>query len=65
MKYIIFFVLITVSFCFAQTISHLLPQEQFRKFHKLNVDDGLSQNLVTFIHQDNQGFLWFGTAGGL
>ena len=65
MKCILITVLITVSFCYAQKISPLLPQEQFRKFHKLTVDDGLSQNLVTFIHQDNQEFLWFGTAGGL
>lgn len=65
MKNIIFFVLIAVSFCMAQTTSRLLPAEQFRKFQKLTVDDGLSQNLVTFIHQDNQGFLWFGSAGGL
>jgi signal transduction histidine kinase/ligand-binding sensor domain-containing protein len=65
MKCLLLTVLITVSFCYAQTISPLLPQEQFRRFHKLTVDDGLSQNLVTFIHQDNQGFLWFGTAGGL
>jgi signal transduction histidine kinase/ligand-binding sensor domain-containing protein len=65
MKNIIIIVLIVVSFCNAQSTSPLLPPEQFRKFHKLTVDDGLSQNLVLFIHQDKQGFLWFGSAGGL
>ncbi len=65
MKNIIFIVLIVVSFCNAQLKSPLLPTEQFRSFHKLTVDDGLSQNLVLFIHQDRQGFLWFGSAGGL
>lgn len=65
MKYVIFIILITISPCYAQTTSPLLPTEQFRKFHKLSVDDGLSQNLVLFMHQDIQGFLWFGSAGGL
>lgn len=45
--------------------TELLPDEQFIKFNKLTVNHGLSQNLVIFIHQDVQGFLWFGTAGGL
>ncbi len=64
MKNIIFIILTVSSFCNAQTTSPLLPTEQFRKFHKLTVDDGLSQNLVLFIHQDKQGFLWFFSAGG-
>ena len=65
MKNILFIVLISLTVCSAQTTSQLLPTEQFRKFHKLTVDDGLSQNLALFIHQDKQGFMWFGTAGGL
>jgi len=35
------------------------------KFQKLDVNDGLSQNQVTFILQDELDFLWIGTAGGL
>ncbi len=42
-----------------------MPPGQFHRFHRLTVDDGLSQNLALFIHQDRQGFMWFGTAGGL
>jgi PAS domain S-box-containing protein len=35
------------------------------KFHKLGVENGLSQNVVTSITQDKQGFMWFGTMSGL
>ncbi len=42
----------------------LSPEHSFY-FHRLTVNDGLSQGLVTFMLQDCQGFMWFGTAGGL
>lgn len=35
------------------------------KFEHLNVIQGLSQNTVTCIFQDHQGYLWFGTKDGL
>jgi PAS domain S-box-containing protein len=35
------------------------------KFHRLSVDNGLSQNSVNCIAQDKFGFLWFGTRSGL
>ncbi len=35
------------------------------KFEHLTVKDGLSSNKVLSILQDNQGFMWFGTAEGL
>jgi diguanylate cyclase (GGDEF)-like protein len=32
---------------------------------KLSVEDGLSHNVVYAVHQDNRGFIWLGTEGGL
>ncbi len=35
------------------------------KFSFLTIKDGLSQSSVKCIHQDSDGYLWFGTADGL
>ena len=35
------------------------------QFQRLTLKDGLSQSQVFCIHQDRQGFLWFGTLDGL
>lgn len=35
------------------------------RFEQLSIEQGLSQNTVTAIVQDSQGFLWFGTREGL
>jgi ligand-binding sensor domain-containing protein len=35
------------------------------KFQRLSVENGLSQNTVNCIFQDNRGFMWFGTQNGL
>lgn len=45
--------------------ANLIPPAYFQPFHHISVNDGLSQDLCIFIHQDAKGFLWFGTAGGL
>lgn len=34
-------------------------------FDRLDINDGLSQNTVTSIIQDDKGFMWFGTKDGL
>jgi signal transduction histidine kinase/ligand-binding sensor domain-containing protein/DNA-binding response OmpR family regulator len=34
-------------------------------FQQFTVDDGLSQNNITSIHQDRKGFIWVGTRDGL
>jgi len=39
--------------------------ERRLEFEQFTVNDGLSQNFVTRILQDHQGFLWFGTRDGL
>ena len=41
----------------------IIPQEF--PFGHLSVEDGLSNNIVNCIHQDQLGFLWFGTEDGL
>jgi len=35
------------------------------RFEHITVNNGLSSNTVNCIYQDSQGFMWFGTAGGL
>lgn len=35
------------------------------RFEHINKEDGLSQNTITTIMQDKDGFLWFGTRDGL
>ena len=35
------------------------------RFNRISYNEGLSQNSVFSIHQDHQGFIWFGTLGGL
>jgi signal transduction histidine kinase/ligand-binding sensor domain-containing protein/DNA-binding NarL/FixJ family response regulator len=41
----------------------IFPQEYSVKF--LDISDGLSNNSVTTIYQDSDGFMWFGTYDGL
>ena len=43
----------------------LLAQHNKVNFKVLGVKDGLSQNIVTAVCQDKQGFLWVGTQRGL
>ena len=35
------------------------------KFNKISLEDGLAHSDITSIIQDNEGFIWFGTLGGL
>lgn len=44
----------------------MLPtRAQSIHFDRLDINDGLSQNTVTSIIQDDMGFMWFGTKDGL
>ncbi len=42
-----------------------LAQTQDVSFHHLTINEGLSQNAVFAILQDQKGFMWFGTKDGL
>ena len=41
-----------------------IVQHQYN-FKQKTVDDGLSNNRISAIHQDNRGFIWFGSYNGL
>ena len=43
----------------------LSRKDQIIQFEHITVDQGLSNNAVTGIVQDNQGFMWFSTFAGL
>lgn len=43
---------------------HLMSGDRLH-FHHLNMNDGLSQNSVYSIYQDQTGYMWFGTSDGL
>ncbi len=55
--FIVFFLLLNFSNSFAQ-------QPVFR-FEQITLEDGLSNNRIYDITQDNKGFLWIGTLDGL
>ncbi|MGH1363384.1 MAG: ligand-binding sensor domain-containing protein [Calditrichia bacterium] len=42
-----------------------LNANEQRKFERIDYEKGLSQNHITAIHQDRQGYMWFGTSDGL
>ena len=45
--------------------THSYSQFSRNSFHKLTIEDGLSQSVVQAIVQDKYGFMWFGTNDGL
>ena len=38
---------------------------QYKSIHRLDVTDGLSQNTINSIYQDERNYIWFGTRNGL
>ena len=59
-KYLFFIVLFTFLIVNSTILAY--PDYQFKHY---NINNGLSQNTVFCIFQDNQGFMWFGTKDGL
>jgi ligand-binding sensor domain-containing protein/signal transduction histidine kinase len=49
----------------AQTAGTSTYGDSVLRFHHFGHEEGLSQNTVYAILQDRQGFMWFGTEGGL
>ncbi len=46
-------------------ISMLFSQKQGIRLQGITANDGLSQSYANTIHEDNRGYLWFGTIDGL
>ena len=61
----------TYAFLFVLSFYLFLPsspgfsQTGSSRFEHLTIDDGLCNNFVDCIHQDKNGFIWFGTVDGL
>ena len=45
--------------------TNLYAQAQDIRFERISLEDGLSQVTINCILQDQDGFMWFGTADGL
>ncbi len=61
MKYLI----ISAVFILVLTAASTILFAQKVNFDRITTEDGLTQNNINCILQDKQGFLWFGTNGGL
>lgn len=54
-----------ILLCLWVCLSPAIPAGQDIGFHRISIEDGLSQGTVLCIFQDSKGFMWFGTQGGL
>jgi len=53
-----------ISYLFLLTAHVAFGQTNY-SFHRLTINDGLSNSSVTYIMQDSKGFMWFATNDGL
>jgi signal transduction histidine kinase/ligand-binding sensor domain-containing protein/CheY-like chemotaxis protein len=61
-KYIVLLIIFFSFFCIAHHIYAQLPS---LTFNHLTIKEGLSQDAVSTVYQDKDGFMWFGSEGGL
>ncbi len=52
--------ILTLIFC-----SFLNGQDDYVRFKRITINEGLSLSSVYYIYQDSKGFMWFGTEDGL
>ncbi len=64
-KLFYFITLIFISLLFTPSKLISQPHPENTKFKHLTVNDGLSDNYVSAILQDKEGFMWLGTSDGL
>ena len=62
MRFLLFVLILGISFSVPSIVN---AQVNTPRFSHLTSEDGLSNNMVRCILQDNQGFMWFGTQDGL
>ena len=61
-KYYFIFFLIAIVIVFS---SALFPQSRGLRFKNIDIEQGLSNNMIKDILQDSKGFMWFATWDGL
>ncbi len=55
-------IILTMLLIFGASV---FPQTATLRFDPLSLEEGISHNMIFCIHQDRQGFMWFGTMYGL
>jgi two-component system sensor histidine kinase ChiS len=60
-----FFRILLFGFLFLMIPLSSIGQTKTMKFSKIDMNDGLSINVIQAIIQDHKGFMWFGTPDGL
>jgi signal transduction histidine kinase/ligand-binding sensor domain-containing protein/DNA-binding NarL/FixJ family response regulator len=58
-------ILKSVLFCSISILPFAVKAVEIERFEHFTTENGLSQNTITSIHCDRNGFLWFGTYNGL